>query len=185
MPDADPKHGPPAAVPEPAYAFDDSRRLTGPNRWYAGTAVTLTPLGMAAQDAQAHTRWAARVQAMCAHLGWPAPQPRVQPHAREPMLMFTAPEDLLFTATEVNEWAWERSAAEAGETAFDLAQDIGETPAAVFAARAAAEHNAALAALRNEASARGLPVFVDDDDVSVGAGSGSRCWPLADRKSVV
>jgi UDP-N-acetylmuramyl tripeptide synthase len=165
-------------APEPNHGFDDSRRLTGPNRWYAGTAVTLTPLGPAAHDAAAHARWAQRVAAMCAQLGWPAPQPRVLPHAREPMLMFAAPEDLLFTATEVNEWAWERSAAEAGITGYDLAQDLGDAPAAVFAARAAAERRPALVALREQAAAHALPVFVDDDEVSVGVGSGSRCWPL-------
>jgi UDP-N-acetylmuramyl tripeptide synthase len=167
-------------APEPNHGFDDSRRLTGPNRWYAGTAVTLTPLGAAAHDAAAHARWAQRVVAVCAQLGWPAPRPRVLPHAREPMLMFAAPEDLLFTATEVNEWAWERSAAEVGVTGFDLAQDLGDEPAAVFAGRAAAERRPALAALREQAAARALPVFVDDDEVSIGVGSGSRCWPLAD-----
>ncbi len=172
-------HRPPEVAPEPQLGFDDSRRLTGPNRWYAGTAVTLTPLGGAAQDAAAHARWAGRVQAVCETLGWPAPQPRVQPHASEPMLMFAAPADLLFTATEINEWAWEQTAAEAGETRFDRAQDLGDAPAAVFAARAAAESRPVLAALRAQAAARGRPVFVDDEDVSIGAGSGSRCWPLS------
>ena len=181
MPEVASKHAPPVADLEPKHGFDDSRRLTGPNRWYAGTAVTLTPLGVAAQDVQAHARWAAHVQAVCGQLGWPAPQPRVQPHARAPMLTFAAPADLLFSATEVNEWAWERSAAEAGEAGFDLAQDIGDDDraTAVFAARAAAEQRPALAALRHEAAARGLPLFVDDDAVSIGAGAGNRCWPLA------
>ncbi len=168
------------APPEPNHGFDDSRRLTGPSRWFDGTAVTLTPLGLAAQDAAAYERWAARVRQVTAALGWPELQLRVVPHAREPQLLFAAPEDVLFTATEVNEWAWERSAFEAGERGFDLAQDLGGAdPVAHFAARAAAERRPALAALRAGARARSLPLFADDDELSIGAGSGSRTWPQA------
>ncbi len=162
---------------EPNHGFDDSRRLTGHSRWYSGSAVTLTPLGRAAQDPAAHAAWAARVRSVCAALGWPDAQPRVVPHATEPMLMFAAPADLLFTATEINEWAWERSAAAAGERGFDLAQDLGEDPIVVFTARAAAERRPALVALRAAALAHALPLLEDDEAVSVGAGAGSRTWP--------
>ena len=169
-------------APEPRHGFDDSRRLTGPNRWYPGTAVTLTPGGPAAQDAAAHARWAGHVRRLCAQLHWPDPQPRVLPDAREPLLVFAAPEDQLYTATEISEWAWERSSAEVGQplpaAGYDLAQDLGEDPAAVFAARAAAEQRPALAALKVSAQARALPLLADDDTVSIGAGTGSRSWPL-------
>lgn len=168
-----------AGSTEPNHGFDDSRRLTGPSRWYGGTAVTLTPLGLAAHDAAAYAAWAARVNAVCVALGWPDPQPRAVPHAREPALLFAAPEDLLFTGTEINEWAWERSAFDAGERGFDLAQDFGDAdPVAVFAARAAAERKPALVGVREAAAARALPVFVDDEVLSIGAGAGSRSWPL-------
>ena len=177
---------------EPEHGFADSRRLTGPNRWYAGTAVTLTPLGPAAQDGGVHARWVARVQAACRHLGWPAPQPRVLPDVHEPLLLFAAPDDALFTATEVSEWAWERSAAEAAEAGvtgvagFDLAQDLGDdhSALAVFAQRAAAEQRPGQRALQSAAAERGLPVFIDDEALSLGAGSGSRTWPLDDLPAV-
>ena len=167
---------------DPRRGFDDSRRLTGPNRWYAGTAVTLTPRGPAAQDTLAHAAWAAYVQATCTALGWPAPQPRAQAHAHEPMLMFAAPESLLFTATEINEWAWERASADTGAPlqalGYALAQDLGDAATAVFAARAEAELRPALQALRDAAASRGLPSFTDDETLSIGVGEGSRCWPL-------
>ena len=164
-------------APEPNHGFDDSRRLTGPNRWFAGPAVTLTPLGRAAGDAAAHAAWAARVCAACDALGWPDPQPLIERHATGTLLVFAAPQDLLFTATEVNEWAWECAAADAGETAFDRAQDLGDQATATFAARAAAEVRPALAALRQAADAHGVPLFEDDSEVSLGAGNGSRRWP--------
>ena len=170
----------PVEPTEPQFGFDDSRRLTGPNRWFGSTAVTLTPQGLAAHDAQAYVRWAAHVQQACAALGWPPPQPLAVDDAQEPTLVFAAPPDLLFTATEVNEWAWERAAAEAGERGFDLAQDLGPASAAcaTFATRAAAEAKPALAGLRAAAAAHGLPLLLDDEVLSVGAGSGSRSWPV-------
>ena len=171
-------------APEPNHGFDDSRRLTGPNRYFGGTAVILSALGAAAHDTAAHARWAKRVRQVCAGLNWPDPQPQALERRHETMLAFAAPPDLLFTATEINEWAWERSAAEAGESSFDLAQNLGDDPAALFAARAQAERRPALVALRAEAVARGLPLFEDDDEVSIGAGAGSRRWPLDTLPSV-
>lgn len=171
-----------SAAPEPHHGFDDSRRLTGPSRWFAGPAVTLTPRGAFAHDAAVHAAWATRVRAVTQALGWPDAAPQIHDHAAEPALLFAAPDDLLFTATEISEWAWERSAAEAGERGFDLAQpacDGTAEAAAHFAARAAAEVKPALQALRVAAAARGLPLFEDDEAVSVGAGSGSRSWPVA------
>lgn len=168
--------------PEPNLGFDDSRRLTGPNRWYADTAVTLTPQGPFAHVPAVAARWAYRVNWMCAQLGWPDPQPQTRPNPREPLLLWAAPADQLFTATEVNEWAWERSAAEAGERGFDLAQDLGDEAAAFaqFKVRAALEAKPALALLKAAAALRQLPVLQDDETVSVGAGSGSLSWPLAE-----
>ncbi len=163
-------------APEPWHGFEDSRRLTGPNRWFAGTAVTLTPLGPAAADATAHERWAALVRRLCVLLAWPEPMPRVAGGA----LVFAAPEDTLFTATDLNEWAWEQ-AADTAAAGFDTAQPLGPDEAgaaAVLAARAAAESRADVQALRQAARAHGLPVFVDDEHLSLGTGSGSRCWPL-------
>jgi cyanophycin synthetase len=167
-------------VPEPNHGFDDSRRLFGPNRYFGGAAVTLTPLGSAARDSIAHSAWAAKVRSMCAALGWPDPEPLIESHAGGTLLIFSAPRDMLLTATEVSEWAWERAAAQAGESAFDLAQDLGEQPQAVFAARAAAERPAALISLRAAATVHGLPLFEDEEEISIGAGSGSRRWPRND-----
>ena len=169
-------------APAPNHGFVDSRRLTGASRWFAGTAITLTPIGPAALDAAAHLRWAERVAAVARTLGWPDAEPRVVLTAGEALLLAAAPEDQLFTATEISEWAWERSAAEAGVSGFDLAHDLGVdlvAACAEFARRAALERRPALAALRAAAAARSLPVFSDDDSVSIGAGDGCRVWPLA------
>ena len=170
---------------EEPLAFDDSRRLPGPNRWFATPAVVLTALTPAAGVDTALGAWAARVRALCAALHWPDPQPHAHRHRCTALLAFTAPEDLLYTATEVNEWAWERSADEHASLlaiGVHTVQPVGAQSAElteVFRARARSEHTAPLARLRAAARQRGLPVFEDDDTVSLGAGSGSRCWPRA------
>ena len=139
----------------------------------------LTPLGSRAEDPAVHARWAGRVQALASALGWPAPAPVVHRHATGTLLAFAAPAEYLFTATELNEWAWEASAAEAGETGFDRAQPFGdETAAELLAARASAEQRPGLAPLLAQAGAQRLPALVDDEQLSLGAGQGSQCWPL-------
>ena len=190
-------------------AFEDSRRLPGPNRWFGDSAVELTALTRAAGDAAALAGWARRVRLLCAALGWPDPQPHVHrlvpapapSAARSPAqapahaprqhtadaatLAFCAPHGLLFTATEINEWAWERSSAAQGALAAEGAQashpdsDVMSTLRAWFGARAADECCPPLTRLKHAAAAHGVPLFDDDDSVSLGAGSGSRCWPRA------
>ncbi len=167
---------------EPRHAFDQSRRLIGPNRWYAGPAVTLVPLGPAAADGAAQGRWIAQVVATCAALGWPEPDPRVQRHAQGQILAFAAPAEALLAATEINEWAWERAAAaHPGHAAagFDLAQPALADAREHFRARAAAERSPPLERLVAAAAERGVPLLADDDTVSLGEGWRSRSYPRA------
>lgn len=139
--------------------FDDSRRLTGANRWFAGPAVVLTPLGPRAGDESAWHAWAVRVRERCAVLGWPDPGPVVHRHAGGAFLAFAAPEDVLLTATELNEWAW-----------------APEGPPPDFAARARRERAAPLQRLKQAARARGLSFTDDDDTLALGEGRGSAVW---------
>jgi UDP-N-acetylmuramyl tripeptide synthase len=165
------------AEQEPHFGFVDSRRLTGPSRYFDGPAVTLTPIGPAAGERSALERWAERVRRLSSVLGWPDPQPLIDRVGNSTFLVFRAPPDAQLTATELSEWAWETAAAEAGVTSFDRAHDVGADPGAVLGARAAAERNGALADLRAAAARRELPIFEDDEEISIGAGTGSRCWP--------
>ena len=125
---------------------------------------------------------------MCVALGWTDIQPIVLPHAGGTLLAFAAPIGTLFTATEVNEWAWEQASGifqprfnVAVEPPFDQLHALGVDFAdivATFKARAAAETNAKLDTLRLAANARGVPLFADDEKVSLGAGAHSQTWPL-------
>lgn len=166
----------------PRYAFEESRRLTGANRDSASAAVILTPLGPAAADGAAHGRWIAQVVSICAALQWPPPLPRVRAHQAGVFLAFASPADCLFTATEVNEWAWERAAADHPEHAaagFDLAQPAAEHALAHFAHRAALERSGPRARLLAAAEEHGLAFLEDDDTISLGEGQGSVSFPRA------
>ena len=130
--------------------------------------------------------WRERVVALRSLLGWPAGEIVARSHRSGASLALTAPLDQLFSATEVNEWAWGSLAFEAAATgdAFDWPHAPGH-PAAwdAHAARetlsrhARGERNPALMTLDAETRRRGLDLLVDDT-VSIGSGSGARQWSI-------
>lgn len=106
-------------------------------------------------------------------------------HAGGASLAIAAPIDQLFTATEVNEWAWE-SAVVAHDGGLSMAgfdrlhayaDDLPAATAAMLE-KSAQERRPALTELLAAAERHALPVFLDDETLSIGAGTGSQCWPL-------
>jgi UDP-N-acetylmuramyl tripeptide synthase len=145
----------------------------------------LETLGPCARDADAAARWRTHVEAMCAQLGWPAPRTVARAHASGHSLAFTAPEDQLFTATEINEYAWcaAISAQSARMPVFHAPGHpaIWDPAAALETLRsfAAEERRPDLIALLRAAAAHRVPVLLDDDILSFGLGRHGRSWPLA------
>lgn len=126
----------------------------------------------------------------CAALGWPRPEAVARVHATGAELALPAPLDQLFSATEVNEWAWQRALALAGQ---DLPgpyapghPTVGDTASAFATLRAlaAAEREPTRMALVREAVARNVPVLLDDHRLSLGFGARGRAWPLAQLPAV-
>lgn len=88
-------------------------------------------------------------------------------------LAFAAPIDVLYAATTINEWAVECAArALRGEPEQPLADVLPE-----FRDALARERVPDLARLQRDAGARRLPLLLDDDALSLGAGPRSRAWP--------
>ncbi|MBK8724715.1 MAG: Mur ligase [Holophagaceae bacterium] len=120
------------------------------------------------------------------HLGWPAGPIVARSHASGTALAFAAPEDQLYAATEVNEWAWQRALeqtsgalyprplAPAHPAVWDEA-----AAAATLLALAAAEANPGLMVLLREGRRLGLPVLLDDATLTLGAGVRHRSWTMA------
>jgi len=173
--------------------FDESRRLTGPNLFFAETGAVLEALGPASHTLAAHHRWRHYVEHLSIALGWHATLCVARMHKASTSLALSAPFDQLFTATEVNEWAWETATAELQpelgvSNAFNGApNDIDDVQAAItrLRARAAEERNAHLVSLVVAARELRLAVLLDDETFSVGGGSGVCSWPLANLPSAV
>jgi cyanophycin synthetase len=145
-------------------------------------------------DAAVLRDWQRRVQLARGELRWPAAPIAAVTHAGGASLAFGAPADQLFTATEVNEWALcaalaDRDPARAHALVAALAAEQPEEtePPALDATgalprlrrRAAREANSRLRSLLEAAAARALPWLCDDELLTLGAGTGSRGWLLA------
>lgn len=165
--------------PAPALPFDNSRRLTGPNRHFAEPCVVMESAPDVAVDAARLARWAANVRAMRDALGWPDAPLAAEPHAGGVNLAFVAPVDRLLCATEVNEWAWGEACGESvGEAPGHPASRDREQATHTLAALARAQHNPVLTALLAEARRRGVPALFDDEILTLGSGAGGQDFPL-------
>jgi UDP-N-acetylmuramyl tripeptide synthase len=151
----------------------DSRRLTGPSLLLDRPGAILEVRTVGLDVERAIDRWRFHARRYLDGMGWPGEQlaHRVYPGGMQ--LAFTAPIDVLYLATNVNEWAWVTAAQDLG--------DAGVTPfesnVGTLRARTADEASPALLALAAAAEARGLAFLSDDKRVSVGLGAGSRTWP--------
>lgn len=117
---------------------------------------------------------------MQSRLGWPQDALVAAKHRHALSLAFAAPADQLFTATEVNEWAWIAARGlPTPEAPGHPSPSDAESAFRTLQALAAAEANPRLRVLAAQAEARGLPCLLDEETLSLGAGEGSRGWPLA------
>ncbi|MGQ0802094.1 MAG: Mur ligase family protein, partial [Pseudomarimonas sp.] len=111
-------------------------------------------------------------------LQWPASKLVVRRHKNAVSLAFPAPVDVLFTATEVNEWALLASMGVAALHAPGYPASWDEA-AAVITLRAMerAERQPNLVAVLKAAAERCVSTLLDDDTLTIGAGRYSRSWP--------
>ena len=152
----------------------DSRRLTGPGLLLDRAGAVLdVEIDGAAVD-QAIAAWRDAAARMLGAVGWGDERVVARRFTGGASLAITAPPDSLYSATEVNEWAW--TAAEA----VVRRQSEPEFRAAAERLRAAiaSERNPRLLAIREEASSRGLTFLSGEGAVSVGAGTGVISWRM-------
>jgi UDP-N-acetylmuramyl tripeptide synthase len=152
-------------------------------------------------DAELIAAWRARIERATQSFPWGPPQTVARPHAGGVQLALTAPYDQLFLATEINEWAlcatllaadpdrWRGleaalridAAANAveGNPAAALPPVLDETAAFErFDRIATLESHPKLKRLLEAAAARFLPTMLDEASLTLGAGTGSRDFPL-------
>lgn len=146
----------------------NSRRLTGPSLFLDGPGVAIDIAGHGDLEA-AINGWQASARNLLDRLGWSASTTHAFPYDGGATLVFSAPEDALYTGCEVNEAAWDAAAGSgtaSPEVVERLRADIeGERdPRRVALAAAAASH--------------GVRFLADDERLSLGSGRGCRVWPI-------
>ncbi len=160
--------------------FLEARRLTGPSLLWNKPGSILDIRCSAAETRQLIPVWERHVRQMLDAIAWGDEETRHWPLAGGVSLAFSAPVDLLYAASAINEWAWACCVAE-----FDLPDPDGEysfknldDAALEIRTAIAAEANPSLLQLGEAAEAHNVAFLWDDDEVSVGLGSGSRTWPF-------
>ena len=154
----------------------DSRRLTGPNLlWDKPGAVIDVEFGELA-PALVVAAWETEARRLLDEVDWKDQELCVRHFSGGASLALSAPVDALYTATDINEAAWDaaRDLLEGGHrqlllrVARQLREEIRdeERPRLQRLMRAAREH--------------GTPIVLDTDYVSLGLGKHSRCWDLAE-----
>ncbi len=161
-----------------APARTDSRRLTGPSRLLPRAGAVIEVALPEAEADRLMAAWRRQVRRILDALDWHEELGELRwPGGAS--LAFTAPPDALYSATEVNEWAWDAAVVTAGGGPEPAVEDA----VAGLAARIARERNPALIALRDAARQHGVAFLSDNRSVSVGLGAGSLSWPLAELPS--
>lgn len=124
--------------------------------------------------------WKRLVPRIATALGWPDPELHVRRQRGGATLFFSAPIDVLMTATELAEEAW-ALAQHSLSTVNDVdpgLEVIVQRLIALVDDEQRAHPN--LREIYDAAVARGLLATFDDDLLSVGSGAGSRSWALGE-----
>ena len=154
--------------------FLDARRLTGPNVVLDGPGSILDVACSPERAVELMPVWERHVRHMLHALDWEH-EPKFGSLALVGgiSLVFTAPIDALYAASEINEWAYAACAHEldgADEPDF-------EATVAALQVSMQEEANPALLRLQADAELRGVSFLWDDDEVSLGLGISSETWP--------
>lgn len=162
-------------------SFEDSRRLTGPNRHFAECGAVLETLMDAPLSAAVLERWRQEVVRACSVLSWQPARFDARPMPRGASLAISAPLDQLFTATEINEWAWQRAAGcdDGFHAPGHAALSDLDSGLQTLRLHAHGECNPALVELLAAADSRGLSLYADEYQLSLGEGVGSRVFDVA------
>jgi cyanophycin synthetase len=155
--------------------FIDARRLTGPSLIFDGPGSILDVSCTPEEADRLIPLWQSNVSRMLEELAWDKAEFSSRKLLGGASMAFSAPIDALYAAAEVNEWAWAESAHELG-VEVDRS-DFGQTANAIRASTIE-EANPKLIKLIEDASTHGKTLLWDDDEVSVGLGSGSKTWAV-------
>jgi UDP-N-acetylmuramyl tripeptide synthase len=152
----------------------DARRLTGPNILW-DRAGSILDVSCTSDEADRRIPFCeSKIRQMLDAVGWSQESVSHVRLSGGVSIAFSGPIDALYAASAINEWVWACCDAE-----FNGAEqpDFDETVATIRKS-ISEEVNPPLLALEQAATDHGVSFLWDDDDVSVGHGSGSETWPF-------
>ncbi len=154
--------------------FLDARRLTGPSLLWDKAGSILDVRCSARESERLIELWERHVRRMLQAVGWGRESTCHWRLSGGVSLAFSAPIDALYAASAINEWAWACCESDlTGSDMPDFSARVAEITAAIEE-----EVNLPLLQLEKAAAAHGVSFLWDDDEVSVGLGSGSETWPF-------
>ena len=166
----------------------DSRRLTGPSRFWNLPSAVLDVgapdrTHAAEKEAELYFECPAQQLVSCWEVwarrtldavGWQAQHITSRIFEEGVSLLISAPVDALYAATEVNEFAFEAALVDLLRGQIPDLDQEGERLSGLIAQEA----NQRLLHLDDRAQAAGLLFLSDDDEASIGAGRGVQTWPV-------
>lgn len=159
----------------------DTRRLTGPSLLLDGPGAIVEVEVDAAHARPLAKAWRTHLVSLCRAIGWKAPSEiAVRLYDGGASLAFEAPIDMLYAATEINENAVAAAITSLGGDAEAALDGVGERQSVddLISSRLG-ELNTPLLLMEQAAGARGHVFLWDDDEASVGLGTGSYTWPVS------
>jgi UDP-N-acetylmuramyl tripeptide synthase len=152
----------------------DSRRLPGASLFGEEPGAILD-VRLTGDDPGAWVgAWERAARHLLGAVGWERERTAWRRSRDDLSLFLSAPADVLYAATEVNELAWASAAATfEGSAEPELAAGIAALRAAI-----AQERKPAWMALRNEAARRNVAFLADEHQVSLGLGVSSVSFPI-------
>ena len=159
---------------EQLLKLDDSRRLTGPNLFGSKAAAVMDVLIIGYDHQLVIDRWQTELNSILELLGWSKQSIFCRSYQAGASLGFTAPIDVLYAATEVNEAAWQRVV----NHFTDTPQKPIEKSLSRLQKEITAEANPALIALHQSAQSHDVRFLSDDDFVSLGYGASCQVYPV-------
>jgi len=152
---------------------DESRRLTGPNLFSDNPGAIMEVYIEGVDHGHVIALWEKYLTQILASLGLTADTVH-RNFDGGVNIGFSAAEDMLYTACEINEAALELARAElCGEAADAKLTSIENLTQLLFE-----ERNPLLMALIEAATAHQVTYLVDDDELSFGMGKNSHCWSI-------
>ena len=157
----------------------DSRRIPGLSIFHAGPGAVMDIACSDSDRAELTRLWLQEVGRILEAVGWPDAVRHAVSFPGGISLFMSAPIDALYSATEVNEWAWDAALKRfMHQPAPALAEGAEK-----LTARIAEESQPQLALLAQQAQRAGVSFNTDHKATSIGSGRGVQVWVSADQRT--